>query len=117
MRGLYLMRYNTGINRKYYDLNLIGFKFGRTSNIKKRLEYYKKVKGIQYNLIKFFPCTKEKLRENMLKSEINFTKSFYSNNEHIEKTFSVKEMIKLISKYANGKLIKDYQSFHNYKVQ
>tara|TARA_R110000803_G_scaffold63705_2_gene124405 strand:+ start:37 stop:447 length:411 start_codon:yes stop_codon:yes gene_type:complete len=117
MRGLYLMRYYTGINIKFYDLGLVGYKFGRTSNIDKRLEYYKNNKSIKYNLIKFFPCNNEKLREEMLKSEINFTKSFYSNSEHIEKLSSVKEMIKLISKYANGKLIKDYKKYHNHYIK
>ena len=52
-RGLYLMRYNT-TNVKHYNIkesidlphkwDKVGFKFGRTSNIKKRLEYYKKNK-------------------------------------------------------------------------
>ena len=117
-KGLYLMRYNNIVNNKKYDIGKIGFKFGRTNNIKKRLEFYKKNKKVKYNLIKFFPCNNEKLREQMILAEINFNRDFYSKSEHIEKcNLTVKEIIKKISFYANGKLKKDFKSYFNYIIE
>ena len=133
--GLYLMRYNT-INSKektviYVKNNskeiyrihrwgMVGFKFGRTADIEKRLKAYKKVKGIEYNLIKFFPCNNEKKREELLKSElydenIGLGKYWYLENinswggfpEHISlNDTKLKYMFYLVYKYSIGKIVK-----------
>ena len=140
-RGLYLMRYNT-INIKYHlilesknnfnciDINITkyhrfgktGFKFGRTSNIKKRLEYYKNNKeGIQYNLIKFFPCNKEKIREFNLAGMLrclcdDWFRWESARLEHIPIEYiTLKDIYKEIDLYANGKMIEDFRAYGNYR--
>ena len=135
------MRYNT-TNIKYYSIlesknnfNCIdiskpiyhrwgktGFKFGRTSNIKKRLEYYKNNKeGIKYNLIKFFPCNNEKIREDKLKSHLDFMcQNWYrwETAEHIpDEHITLKEILKEVEFSANSKMIKDYKRFTNYRFE
>jgi len=130
-RGLYLIRYNT-TDIVYFSLNQnkivdychkygkVGFKIGRTSNIEKRLEYYKKVKGIKYNLIKFYPCNNEKIREDMLKGDITFQEHFReTRSEHIPKEhwLTTKDMTNLLDYYANGKLIKDYKCLYNHYIK
>lgn len=146
-RGLYLMRYNT-TDLKYFRVldkknnigciefcedvehrwGKVGFKFGRTSNIEKRLEYFKKVKGIEYNLIKFFPCNNEKHREELLKKELycemgGLGKEWVINHsggaypEHISlRDTHLKWMFYLVHKYSTGKIIKDYKRLLNYYV-
>ena len=147
-KGLYLIRYNT-INSKEktvlvsksYGNNFkprenylehrwgkIGFKFGRTSNIENRLKYFKNVKGIEYSLIKFFPCNNEKHREELLKNELycemgGLGKDWVRNHlggaypEHISLDDThLKWMFYLVHKYSTGKIIKDYKRFGNYYV-
>ena len=140
-RGLYLMRYNT-TNIKYFIVlnqknnfycienkpekehrwGKIGFKFGRTSNIKKRLEYYKNNKeGIQYNLIKFFPCNKEKIREFNLAGMLHALCDDWfrwesARLEHIPIEYiTLKDIYKEIDLYANGKMIEDFRMYGNYR--
>lgn len=123
------MRYNT-TNIKYYDTkgsidlshkwDKVGFKFGRTSNIEKRLEYYKNNKeGIKYNLIKFFPCNNEKIREKALKGCLDFMcQNWYrwETAEHIPYEYiSLKEILEEVDFYSNAKMIKDYKKFCNYR--
>ena len=130
-RGLYLIRYNT-TNTIYFNIDKhkivdnchkyskVGFKIGRTSNIEKRLEYYKKVKGIEYNLIKFYPCNNEKLRETMLKGDIAFNEHFReTRSEHLPKEYwlTTKDITNLLDHYANGKLIKDYKCLYNHYIK
>tara|TARA_R110002020_G_C15716376_1_gene722517 strand:- start:58 stop:495 length:438 start_codon:yes stop_codon:yes gene_type:complete len=145
MRGLYLMRYNTTdlkifrvVDKKNnisclefcpdreHRWGKVGYKFGRTSNIEKRLEYFNKVKGIKYNLIKFFPCKKEKLREDMLKRYIysdigglgSRNMGYGPRPEHINyNEVNLIWLLELLNEYANGKLIKDYKRYNNYKIQ
>ena len=142
-RGLYLMRYNT-TNIKYFKvlneknnfycienkpdkehrLGKIGFKFGRTSNIEKRLEYFKNNKeGIQYNLIKFFPCNKEKIREFNLAAHLSgLCCDWYrwesSRLEHIPNEYiKLKDIYSEVNLYANGKMIKDYRLLGNHRFE
>tara|TARA_R110001606_G_C14876834_1_gene590670 strand:+ start:43 stop:498 length:456 start_codon:yes stop_codon:yes gene_type:complete len=143
-RGLYLMRYNT-TNIKYFKVlneknnfycienkpndkehrwGKIGFKFGRTSNIEKRLEYFKNNKeGIQYNLIKFFPCNKEKIREFNLAHMLHILCDEWfrwksSILEHIPNEYiKLKDIYNEVNLYANGKMIKDYRLYGNHRFE
>jgi hypothetical protein len=146
-RGLYLMRYNTTdlkifrVADKKNNISClefcpdrehrwgkVGFKFGRTSNIENRLKYFKKEFGIEYNLIKFFPCSNEKHREELLKNELyselgGLGKDWVRNHsggakpEHISlRDTHLKWMFYLVHKYSTGKIIKDYKRFGNYYV-
>tara|TARA_R110000796_G_scaffold231507_1_gene349441 strand:+ start:38 stop:562 length:525 start_codon:yes stop_codon:yes gene_type:complete len=142
-RGLYLMRYNT-TNIKYFKvldeknnfyclehkldedhrLGKIGFKFGRTSNIEKRLEYYKNNKeGIKYNLIKFFPCNNEKIREKELKDRLHSQCDEWfrwesSKLEHIPSEYiKLKDIYSEVLIFSKGKMYcKEWQERNEYSI-
>jgi len=102
----------------------VGFKFGRTSNIKKRLEYFKNNKeGIQYNLIKFFPCNKEKIREfnlaHMLHCLCNEWYRWESSKlEHIPNEYiNLKDIYSEVLIFSKGKMYcKEWQERNEYSI-
>jgi len=102
----------------------VGFKFGRTSNIKKRLEYFKNNKeGIQYNLIKFFPCNKEKIREFNLADMLRcLCDEWYrwesSKLEHIpDEYINLKDIYSEVLIFSKGKMYcKEWQERNEYSI-
>ena len=109
---------------KEHRLGKIGFKFGRTSNIKKRLEYFKNNKeGIKYNLIKFFPCNKEKIREFNLAHMLHILCCDWyrwesSRLEHIPSEYiKLKDIYSEVLIFSKGEMYcKEWQERNEYSI-
>jgi len=62
-RGLYIVKYYLK-NTRTGELSVM-LKYGRTSNIETRMNYYRKKRST--SLLAFFPCSNEKERESYFK--------------------------------------------------
>jgi hypothetical protein len=112
MKGLYICKTYWGRSNRIFPV----LKFGMTSNIKKRMEYFNK--NSTYKLLAFFECEDIEIRERYFmeySSFKNYMRASNCKNEHIEyEKYLFKSMYRELKEISEIKIAKKKNKFGIY---